>query len=245
MYGAATTPTSSASNSGGWPIPVAQQPGVHPRNGFVDLNSQDPTLQNNYVADGSTQRRPESAKFERRPTSAKQDRRPWSASSNIPTDRPDKPLDPEITGRKSAGKPRGRTLNTGKTGGDYVDQCDPYNGYQTPRQDENSYSGLEDNNEYTSRKIRDDIPDSDLIDYEDDGGDSLVESLDMEYDDSLVRIFIALFDYDPSIMSPNPDAIDEELPFKEGQLIKVSVKNSYSFPTKSFSLSREKSGLRK
>ncbi|XP_074546074.1 RIMS-binding protein 2 isoform X2 [Halichoeres trimaculatus] len=35
------------------------------------------------------------------------------------------------------------------------------------------------------------------------------------------RIFVALFDYDPSSMSPNPDAADEELPFKEGQIIKV------------------------
>ena len=32
---------------------------------------------------------------------------------------------------------------------------------------------------------------------------------------------MALFDYDPPTMSPNPDACDEELPFREGQLIKV------------------------
>ena len=37
-----------------------------------------------------------------------------------------------------------------------------------------------------------------------------------------MRIFVALFDYDPPTMSPNPDACDEELPFREGQLIKVS-----------------------
>jgi hypothetical protein len=36
------------------------------------------------------------------------------------------------------------------------------------------------------------------------------------------RIFVALFDYDPPTMSPNPEACDEELPFREGQLIKVS-----------------------
>lgn len=36
-----------------------------------------------------------------------------------------------------------------------------------------------------------------------------------------IRIFVALFDYDPPTMSPNPDACDEELPFREGQLIKV------------------------
>uniref|UniRef100_A0A8D1W4I1 RIMS-binding protein 2 n=1 Tax=Sus scrofa TaxID=9823 RepID=A0A8D1W4I1_PIG len=35
------------------------------------------------------------------------------------------------------------------------------------------------------------------------------------------RIFVALFDYDPLTMSPNPDAAEEELPFTEGQIIKV------------------------
>lgn len=35
------------------------------------------------------------------------------------------------------------------------------------------------------------------------------------------RIFVALFDYDPLSMSPNPDAADEELPFKVGQIIRV------------------------
>ncbi|KAA0716884.1 Peripheral-type benzodiazepine receptor-associated protein 1 [Triplophysa tibetana] len=35
------------------------------------------------------------------------------------------------------------------------------------------------------------------------------------------RMFVALFPYDPSTMSPNPDAAEEELPFKEGQIIKV------------------------
>ncbi|XP_049341715.1 RIMS-binding protein 2 isoform X6 [Astyanax mexicanus] len=39
--------------------------------------------------------------------------------------------------------------------------------------------------------------------------------------DDLPRIFVALFDYDPLSMSPNPDAAVEELPFKEGQIIKV------------------------
>jgi len=36
------------------------------------------------------------------------------------------------------------------------------------------------------------------------------------------RVFVALFDYDPPTMSPNPDACDDELSFSEGQLIKVS-----------------------
>ncbi|KAJ8368364.1 hypothetical protein SKAU_G00083920 [Synaphobranchus kaupii] len=35
------------------------------------------------------------------------------------------------------------------------------------------------------------------------------------------RIFVALFPYDPAVMSPNPDTAEEELPFKEGQIIKV------------------------
>ncbi|MCI4394360.1 hypothetical protein PGIGA_G00167860 [Pangasianodon gigas] len=39
--------------------------------------------------------------------------------------------------------------------------------------------------------------------------------------DSDVRIFVALFPYDPSTMSPNRDAAEEELPFREGQIIKV------------------------
>lgn len=38
------------------------------------------------------------------------------------------------------------------------------------------------------------------------------------------RIFVALFDYDPLSMSPNPDAAEEELPFKEGQIIKVGMR---------------------
>ncbi|XP_066551248.1 peripheral-type benzodiazepine receptor-associated protein 1 isoform X1 [Amia ocellicauda] len=39
--------------------------------------------------------------------------------------------------------------------------------------------------------------------------------------DSMVRIFVALFQYDPAVMSPNPDAAEEELPFQEGQIIKI------------------------
>lgn len=36
-----------------------------------------------------------------------------------------------------------------------------------------------------------------------------------------MRLFVGLFDYNPLTMSPNPDAASEELPFQEGQLIKV------------------------
>ncbi|XP_034496347.1 peripheral-type benzodiazepine receptor-associated protein 1 isoform X4 [Ailuropoda melanoleuca] len=41
------------------------------------------------------------------------------------------------------------------------------------------------------------------------------------YPDLPVRVFVALFDYDPVSMSPNPDAGEEELPFREGQILKV------------------------
>uniref|UniRef100_A0A8C5HFI2 RIMS-binding protein 2 n=1 Tax=Gouania willdenowi TaxID=441366 RepID=A0A8C5HFI2_GOUWI len=40
-------------------------------------------------------------------------------------------------------------------------------------------------------------------------------------DDGEMRIFVALFPYDPVSMSPNPDAAEEELPFREGQIIKI------------------------
>lgn len=36
-----------------------------------------------------------------------------------------------------------------------------------------------------------------------------------------IRYFMAMFDYDPTTMSPNPDGCDEELPFQEGDTIKV------------------------
>nr|CAD7576797.1 unnamed protein product [Timema californicum] len=39
--------------------------------------------------------------------------------------------------------------------------------------------------------------------------------------DKRTRWFVALFDYDPTTMSPNPDACEEELPFSEGDAIKV------------------------
>ena len=67
-----------------------------------------------------------------------------------------------------------------------------------------------------------------------DATDSLVGSSEVEYDNSQVRLFIALFDYNPASMSPNNDAADEELPFCEGQLLKVIVfivfSLSFKFP---------------
>ena len=35
------------------------------------------------------------------------------------------------------------------------------------------------------------------------------------------RWFVAIYDYDPTTMSPNPDACEEELRFNEGDVIKV------------------------
>ena len=85
---------------------------------------------------------------------------------------------------------------------------------------ETSYD-LTDNNVVTAHHLRDDIPDSELIDYSDDGSESLIDSSTCASVREQVRIFIALFDYDPATMSPNPDAVESELPFSEGQLIKV------------------------
>lgn len=42
-----------------------------------------------------------------------------------------------------------------------------------------------------------------------------------------VRWFVALYDYDPVSMSPNPDAADEELGFREGDLIKVGMRSAH------------------
>uniref|UniRef100_A0A8C4Q959 SH3 domain-containing protein n=1 Tax=Eptatretus burgeri TaxID=7764 RepID=A0A8C4Q959_EPTBU len=45
--------------------------------------------------------------------------------------------------------------------------------------------------------------------------------VDLECGNEPKRVFVALFDYDPVTMSPNADAVDKELPFVEGQIIKV------------------------
>lgn len=45
--------------------------------------------------------------------------------------------------------------------------------------------------------------------------------------DGDVRIFVALFSYEPATMSPNPDAAEEELPFSEGQIIKVRPRRAH------------------
>lgn len=42
------------------------------------------------------------------------------------------------------------------------------------------------------------------------------------------RWFVALYDYDPLSASPNPETADEELPFRGGDIIKVSFNfNNY------------------
>lgn len=51
--------------------------------------------------------------------------------------------------------------------------------------------------------------------------DSITGEINPPVDDNRVRLFVALFDYDPESMSPNVDSLDEELPFREGNIIKV------------------------
>ncbi|XP_055862026.1 peripheral-type benzodiazepine receptor-associated protein 1-like isoform X4 [Biomphalaria glabrata] len=51
--------------------------------------------------------------------------------------------------------------------------------------------------------------------------DSISGEINTVVDENTIRLFIALFDYDPATMSPNVDSIDEELPFREGQILKV------------------------
>lgn len=87
-----------------------------------------------------------------------------------------------------------------------------------------SYSVLANNNVLIAKRLRDDMRESELVDYDDDGSDSLLDSVaEMEHLDGHMRIFIALFNYDPDTMSPNPDAGTLELAFKEGQLLRVII----------------------
>lgn len=60
------------------------------------------------------------------------------------------------------------------------------------------------------------------LDFDENGDvDSISGEINPPVDDNTIRLFIALFDYDPHVMSPNMDGADEELPFREGQIIKV------------------------
>lgn len=66
------------------------------------------------------------------------------------------------------------------------------------------------------------VPQLDLSDYDDSGDvDSISGEINPPIEDNRIRLFVALFDYDPESMSPNVECLDEELPFKEGQIIKV------------------------
>ena len=51
--------------------------------------------------------------------------------------------------------------------------------------------------------------------------------------DQRMRVFVALFDYDPANMSPNVDSHHDELAFREGQLIKVCTTDIQHLGTKS------------
>lgn len=66
------------------------------------------------------------------------------------------------------------------------------------------------------------VPQLDLSDCDDSGDvDSISGEINPPIEDNRIRLFVALFDYDPESMSPNVECLDEELPFKEGQIIKV------------------------
>lgn len=45
-----------------------------------------------------------------------------------------------------------------------------------------------------------------------------------------VRLFVALYPYNPAAMSPNYETAAEELPFVPGQIIKVTTMLSFFFP---------------
>ncbi|XP_041350293.1 RIMS-binding protein 2-like isoform X4 [Gigantopelta aegis] len=63
---------------------------------------------------------------------------------------------------------------------------------------------------------------NDSEDYDDNCDvDSISGEINPPMDDSKRRLFVALFDYEPSVMSPNTDALDEELPFREGQILTI------------------------
>lgn len=49
-----------------------------------------------------------------------------------------------------------------------------------------------------------------------------------------LRYFLALFDYDPLTMSPNPESCEEELPFREGDTIKVRKQQQQPAVVKQF-----------
>ncbi|KAL3858376.1 hypothetical protein ACJMK2_012967, partial [Sinanodonta woodiana] len=108
--------------------------------------------------------------------------------------------------------------------GDGVDSAfqsfQPYG--NVPKQQDKNANVLTSNDVITPYKIREDITESEIIDYEDNGDvDSISGEINPPIHDNHVRLFVALFDYDPVHMSPNLDSLEEELPFREGQILKV------------------------
>ncbi|XP_052800105.1 peripheral-type benzodiazepine receptor-associated protein 1-like isoform X4 [Mya arenaria] len=61
----------------------------------------------------------------------------------------------------------------------------------------------------------------DISNFPESDDDSITGEINPPVDDSRIRLFVALFDYDPESMSPNQDSLEEELPFREGQIIKI------------------------
>ncbi|EDV22210.1 uncharacterized protein TRIADDRAFT_59211 [Trichoplax adhaerens] len=54
------------------------------------------------------------------------------------------------------------------------------------------------------------------------GNEDESESMEEAQAKNKVRLFVALYNYDPEVMSPNPlDVAEEELPFKQGDIIKI------------------------
>ena len=92
----------------------------------------------------------------------------------------------------------------------------PYSVVDSAQISDSSFSYMEDSNR---------VPGLDLTDYEVDDScdvDSISGEINPPIEDNRVRLFVALFDYDPESMSPNVESLEEELPFKEGQIIKVN-----------------------
>lgn len=56
--------------------------------------------------------------------------------------------------------------------------------------------------------------------YQHGGGDPYLQRFQQQRNQP--RYFIALYDYDPRHMSPNPNAVVEELTFRKGAILKVN-----------------------
>ncbi|KAK3750645.1 hypothetical protein QZH41_012818 [Actinostola sp. cb2023] len=92
-----------------------------------------------------------------------------------------------------------------------ADQYEPTAPYET------STPTISRRNDHDEKLTQDDINESEVANttY------TLEEDEEVQEEEELIRIFIALFDYNPAVQSPNPDAEEEELAFNEGDLIKM------------------------